>query len=277
MWIARHPERRVLRSNARSRRIATVQACFDYAPLRSACLHLAHIWNSCPISTAYCANIRLRVSCGQPYAPQNCPPRACGLLLIIGLAIIASVWSAEQVARAGYGPAWLQFLFAATGPTGGLRVGLVAGHRGNDSGTVCPDGLTEVEVNTRIAELTADRLRSQGMRGCAGRTGCPAVLLSRGRFRLHPHGLLPGQSERLQGCPAGRRSAASRRLAECLWDEYEAASGLPRHPTTITRDMTEYHAFRKLAPGTPRPSSSWASWARIGRSWSMSRSGWRTA
>ncbi len=145
-----------------------------------------------------------------------------GLLLIIGLAIIASVWSAEQVARAGYGPAWLQFLFAATGPTGGLRVGLVAGHRGNDSGTVCPDGLTEVEVNTRIAELTADRLRSQGMRVDVLDELDARLFFYRADAFVSIH--TDSCQANLSGfkvAPPDGGSAASRRLAECLWDEYE--------------------------------------------------------
>lgn len=174
------------------------------------------------------------------------------LLITIGLAIIVSIWSADQVARAGYGPAWLQFLFAASGPTGGLRVGLVAGHRGNDSGTACPDGLTEVEVNTRIAGLTAERLRRQGMRVDVLDELDARLFLYRADAFVSIH--TDSCQANLSGfkvAPPDGGSPASQRLAECLWDEYEAASGLPRHPTTITRDMTEYHAFRKLAPGTP--------------------------
>jgi N-acetylmuramoyl-L-alanine amidase len=174
------------------------------------------------------------------------------LLLVIGLAIIATIWSAEQVARAGYGPAWLQFLFAASAPTGGLRVGLVAGHRGNDPGTVCSDGLTEVEVNTRVAELTAARLRSQGMRVDVLDELDARLFFYRGDAFVSIH--TDSCQANLSGfkvAPPDGGSAASQRLAECLWNEYEAASGLPRHPSTITRNMTEYHAFRKLAPGTP--------------------------
>ena len=34
---------------------------------------------------------------------------------------------------------------------GPIRIGIIAGHKGNDSGAVCADGLTEVEVNENIA------------------------------------------------------------------------------------------------------------------------------
>jgi N-acetylmuramoyl-L-alanine amidase len=173
-------------------------------------------------------------------------------LLVLGLAIIGMIWSAELVARAGYGPAWLQFLFAASSPTGGLHVGLVAGHRGNDPGTVCDDGLTEVEVNTQIAELTAERLRSQGIRVDVLNEFDNRLLLYRADafVSIHSDSCQSDFSGFKVAAPEGG-SAASRRLADCLWDRYEAASGLPRHPSTITKDMTRYHAFRKLAPFTP--------------------------
>jgi N-acetylmuramoyl-L-alanine amidase len=52
---------------------------------------------------------------------------------------------------------------------------------------------------------------------------------------------------------AGRAGGdkASQELADCLWDRYEAATGLARHPDTISRDMRDYHAFRRIAPTTP--------------------------
>ena len=41
------------------------------------------------------------------------------------------------------------------------------------------------------------------------------------------------------------------RLVACLWDEYGAATDLPRHPGSITNDMLYYHAFQDIAPETP--------------------------
>ena len=32
---------------------------------------------------------------------------------------------------------------------------------------------------------------------------------------------------------------------------YPAATGQPHHPNTVTHNMTEYHAFRKIDPETP--------------------------
>ena len=41
------------------------------------------------------------------------------------------------------------------------RIGLVAGHFGNDSGAVCADGLTEAAVNKDIADRVVTILRGQ--------------------------------------------------------------------------------------------------------------------
>jgi hypothetical protein len=46
-------------------------------------------------------------------------------------------------------------------------------------------------------------------------------------------------------------SDASKRLTECLWTHYETETGLPRHTATITTNMTQYHAWRKIAETTP--------------------------
>jgi N-acetylmuramoyl-L-alanine amidase len=42
------------------------------------------------------------------------------------------------------------------------RIGIVAGHWGNDSGAVCADGLTEEKVNLRIATLVQQYLIAEG-------------------------------------------------------------------------------------------------------------------
>src|SRR5215216_892892 len=47
-----------------------------------------------------------------------------------------------------------------------LRIGIVAGHSGNDSGTVCYDGngnvtLTEADVNLEIAALVEQQLKQK--------------------------------------------------------------------------------------------------------------------
>jgi N-acetylmuramoyl-L-alanine amidase len=40
-------------------------------------------------------------------------------------------------------------------------------------------------------------------------------------------------------------------MLKCIDEKYAAATGLTKHPDTVTHNMTEYHAFRKIAPTTP--------------------------
>jgi N-acetylmuramoyl-L-alanine amidase len=174
------------------------------------------------------------------------------VLLVFAVVLFAGIWLTEQVASRGIGPAWLQFLFAADEPTGGLRVGLVAGHKGNDSGAVCDDGLTEASVNLAVAELTAERLQRQGIqveildefdRRLRGYEAAALVSLHADSCQVDFSGFKVANED--------GGSEASQRLSACLWDSYEQATGLDRHMTTITRDMTNYHAFREIALGTP--------------------------
>jgi N-acetylmuramoyl-L-alanine amidase len=44
---------------------------------------------------------------------------------------------------------------------------------------------------------------------------------------------------------------AEDRLVDCLNREYEATTGMPRHPNSITDNMTNYHAFREIDAHTP--------------------------
>ncbi len=177
--------------------------------------------------------------------------RGFGLVLLIAF-ILGGIWLTEQLARSGIGPAWFQGLWATDEGTGKPRVGVVAGHRGSDSGAICPDGLTEAEVNERVAGLVVQDLLARGIR---------AELLDEFDPRLRGYRAAAFVSIHSDSCTVSFSgfkvaryqwgSAASERLAECLWDRYEALTGLPRHLATITVDMTRYHAFREIAASTP--------------------------
>lgn len=172
-------------------------------------------------------------------------------LFLLAAIILGGIWAADQAARAGAGPAWFQALLGDAGLAGG-HVGLIAGHRGYDPGTVCDDGLTETEVNQAVAEQVAAILRGQGI---------SVDVLDEYDRRLRGYRADAFVSIHADSCgsllsgfkvspPAGG-SAASERLAACLWERYESATGLPRHPDTITRNMTHYHAFRRIHSATP--------------------------
>lgn len=173
------------------------------------------------------------------------------LLLLIAAAVViglASAWGPEPLGRSR--------LLAPFFPLTGYHIGIVAGHNGSDTGAVCPDGLTEAQVNLAIAQAVVAGLQSRG---------AVADLLTEFDSRLAGYQADAFVSIHADSCQvdlsgfkvaaldpvAGGGDAASERLVACLWREYERATGLPPHPNTVTFDMTRYHAFREIAPTTP--------------------------
>ncbi len=174
------------------------------------------------------------------------------MFLVVVAGVLAAGVSAWQSARAGSGPAWLQRLAGPPQTLVGLHVGIISGHRGYDTGTVCPDGLTEASVNQGIADLVVRGL---------GQRGAQVDLLDEYDDRLPGYRADAMVSIHTDSCESdfsGYKVAsltggsdASARLAACLWDRYGSATGLPRHVDTITDDMRLYHAFRQVAAATP--------------------------
>jgi len=137
-------------------------------------------------------------------------------------------------------------------PVAEVRVGIIAGHRGNDAGTVCADGLTETEVNQKVAEAVALSLAAEGIRvdvldefdpKLDGYKASALVSIHADSCSVDMTGFKVASAE--------NGSDASKQLEECLWMRYEAETGLPRHMSTITTNMTQYHAWRKIAETTP--------------------------
>lgn len=134
----------------------------------------------------------------------------------------------------------------------GTRIGIVAGHSGHDAGAVCPDGLTEAEVNLAVAQAVVKLLEARGAH---------VDLLEEFDPRLrnyHADAFVSIHADSCQVLLTGFKvasleggSQASAELADCLWREYERATDLPRHPNTVTYDMSRYHAFREIAASTP--------------------------
>jgi N-acetylmuramoyl-L-alanine amidase len=182
------------------------------------------------------------------------------LLVLIGVAILF------VTARAAFGSSPPQRGTGSAGPTvyptlppiTGLpsrRVGIVAGHWQNDSGAVCPDGLTEVEINLDIARRTAALLIEAGY---------DVEVLAEFSPKLEGYQADALISIHTDSCniPEASGFKVARvlqstlpeeedRLVECLRREYERATGLYYHKDSITYDMQEYHAFYEIAPQTP--------------------------
>jgi N-acetylmuramoyl-L-alanine amidase len=141
-------------------------------------------------------------------------------------------------------------------PSARPRIGIVAGHWGNDSGSVCVDGLTEESVNLKIAELVRKHLTDSGY---------DVDVLQEFDSRLTSYQAQALVSIHNDSCDyindqaTGFKVAAavsnlypekSTRLTACLTQRYQAATGLPFHYNTVTLDMTDYHAFREINNNT---------------------------
>jgi len=142
-----------------------------------------------------------------------------------------------------------------------LRIGIVAGHSGNDSGAVCMDGngnvtLTEADVNLKIAAMVQEQLTQKGYQ---------VDLLREFDTRLNGYRALAIVSIHNDSCDyvndeaTGFKVAAAlntndlnraNRLTACLVDRYQNVTNLTFHAGSITGDMREYHAFREIDPNT---------------------------
>ncbi len=202
--------------------------------------------------------------------PRQKPLRAIQttFLVAILLATIFVAWTPTSLSATTFSDRLALLLtpqaqpreFAST-PLPPLRIGIVAGHSGNDSGAVCVDGtgkvtLTEAEVNEKIATLVQKKLVDDGFQ---------VDLLNEFDTRLNGYRAVAIVSIHNDSCEyindqaTGFKVAASlstrdinraNRLLACLVDRYHAATGLPFHPGSITPDMTSYHAFSEIDPNT---------------------------
>jgi N-acetylmuramoyl-L-alanine amidase len=140
-----------------------------------------------------------------------------------------------------------------------LRIGIVAGHSGNDSGAVCSDalgGIREVDINLNIATRVRENLIALGY---------DVDLLAEFDPRLNGYLATALVSIHADSCfyiegATGFKVAAAMstvypeqasRLTNCLQARYAQTTNLPLHPGSITRDMTDYHAFGEINNITP--------------------------
>jgi N-acetylmuramoyl-L-alanine amidase len=141
------------------------------------------------------------------------------------------------------------------------RIGIVAGHWGsNDTGAVCPDGLTEVEINLDVAQRTVYILQALGYQ---------ADLLAEFDPRLEGYQADALVSIHADSCeaidnadpPASGFKVASvedsyvpeveDQLVACLAQCYAARTGIYFHANSITPHMTRYHTFYEIQDQTP--------------------------
>ncbi len=136
---------------------------------------------------------------------------------------------------------------------GPIRIGIISGHKGNDSGSVCEDGLTEAEVTENIAVRVIAALQTHGI---------ATDLLDEFDARLQGYVATGLVSIHADSCDyindlatgfkiAGSGYTDSSVLSICVEDAYRQATQMNYHSATITPHMTDYHAFREIAAGVP--------------------------
>jgi N-acetylmuramoyl-L-alanine amidase len=196
------------------------------------------------------------------------------LQLVIGVAfVIATLFTAwtepgllpgglsEKISSAlAHQKSTPQSEFPTTTPRVNPRIGIVAGHSGNDSGAVCSDalgGFREVTINLTVASLVRENLIAQGY---------DVDLLAEFDPRLTGYHSLALVSIHADSCEyindqaTGFKVSAAistkypeqaARLTTCLRTRYASITGLKFHSGSVTTDMTNYHAFSEISPDTP--------------------------
>ena len=137
------------------------------------------------------------------------------------------------------------------------KIGIVAGHwgRAEDVGAVCPDGLTELEINLEIATLVQQALKEEGF---------DVDLLKENDERLEGYRALALVSVHADSCVfynleatgfkvaaalATARPDKANRLVSCIYSRYSELTQLPFH-SSVTDDMSNYHAFGEIHADT---------------------------
>jgi len=141
-------------------------------------------------------------------------------------------------------------------PLAAKRIGLVVGHQGNDSGAVCPDGLTEVEINSKIATYVQQRMIGLGYEVLLFDEFDERLNNFQGATLLSIHA---DSCDYINDMATGFKVAAalsaskfdnSTHLVNCISERYAQTTGMIFHYQSITNDMSYYHVFDEIDPQT---------------------------
>lgn len=142
-----------------------------------------------------------------------------------------------------------------TTPRPKIKLGIVSGHWGNDSGAVCSNGTTEADVNLKIATLVQQKLSALGYQADLYKEFDPRLTGFQGAVLVSIHNdscdYINDQATgfKVAAAMSARDNNLAMRLAACLRDRYQRTTGLPLH-NSVTNDMSFYHAFNEIDPNT---------------------------
>lgn len=171
------------------------------------------------------------------------------------------LWLSFMIAGSfGYALPWnlSELEFGPRPPLWNYEIAIISGHAGFDAGAVCLDAqgqavLTEAEVNLGVAEKTVTRLTELGATTHlleeydARLNNLQADLL----LSLHADSCVPASGFKAANFAHSRIPLSEERLLNCINRYYAQGTGLAEHPNTVTHDMTEYHAFKRIHHQTP--------------------------
>jgi len=140
------------------------------------------------------------------------------------------------------------------------HIGIVAGHRGSDTGAMCPDGLTEVEINLNVARRVVYTLQALGYQADLLAEFDPRLEGYRADALLsihadscvdYPNATPPASGFKVASVEDSLVPEEEERLVTCLAQCYAARTGMYFHANSITYDMTRYHTFYEIDGQTP--------------------------
>lgn len=136
------------------------------------------------------------------------------------------------------------------------RVGIISGHWGYDSGAVCPDGLTEQEVNLRIATQVKQNLTNMGYQVdllqefdplLSGYQAAAVVSIHNGSCEYEGN---TATGFKIATALGTKNYGAADKLNICLINQYTTLTGLIHNYNKTTPDMTNFHTFNELDPAS---------------------------
>lgn len=138
-------------------------------------------------------------------------------------------------------------------------IGIVVGHWGdnNDPGSVCADGsTTEFTVNQNIATQVMKNLTASGYDVEMLKEFDPRLtgFVASALVSIHADSCeyINDQATgfKVASAMASPHPERAARLTSCLRARYSQSTGLPLHSTSVTNDMTSYHAFGEINEST---------------------------
>lgn len=140
------------------------------------------------------------------------------------------------------------------------HVGIVAGHWGSDTGAMCPDGLTEVEINLDVARRVVYLLQALGYQADLLKEYDPAlddyradalVSIHADSCEEFPNADPPASGFKVASVEGSLVPEAEARLVDCLVQRYADRTEMYFHRNSITPDMSYYHTFYEINGQTP--------------------------